>query len=132
MRKKSRLFTVLFFLGSTAPIFAQQHVEHSAFEAEIFGLLELPFLIIAIVFSFLTASNLKGGKFGAGMSLLAWGFLVMAVGHIHMQLDHLFNFHLFKELLGEVGGKYAWFVALIITWGLSALGFYKIYKASKV
>ncbi len=113
-------------------LWAQEHTSHSSSEAEIFGLLELPFLIIAIVFSFLTAKNLKGGKFGSGMSLLAWGFLVMAVGHLHMQIDHLFDYNLFNNLMGATIGRYAWYVALILTWGLSALGFYKIYKASKV
>lgn len=116
----------------SAPLLAQDHTGHSTSEAEIFGLLELPFLIIAIFFSFLTAKNLKGGKFGAGMRLLAWGFLVMAIGHLHMQIDHLFSYNLFNELMGAMVGKYAWYAALILTWGLSAFGFYKIYKASKI
>ena len=131
MNVKSRVFSALFFLFATS-LFAQGHTESSNSEAEFFGLLELPFLIIAIVFSFLTARNLKGGKFGGGMNLLAWGFLVMAVGHIHMQIDHLFGYNLFNELLGSAIGKYAWYAALITTWGLSAFGFYKIFKASKI
>ncbi|BDD01109.1 hypothetical protein [Persicobacter psychrovividus] len=98
----------------------------------ILGSLELPFLLIAVVFSFLTANRLKGGKFGTGMQFMAWGFLVMAVGHLHMQIDHFYGFNLFNTLLGEVAGSIAWFVALIITWGLSSTGFYKIYHASKM
>jgi len=94
--------------------------------------LELPFLLIAIIFSFLTARRLKGGKFGKGMNLLAWGFLVMAIGHIHMQLEHHYQFNVFKESLGDSLGQIAWFIALIITWVFSALGFYHIYKASKI
>jgi len=99
---------------------------------QIFGFLELPFLIIAIVFCFLTAKRLKGGKFGSGMNVIAWGFLVMAIGHIHMQIDHLYSYNLFNTLLGDTVGKFAWFTALILTWALSAFGFYKIYKASKI
>ena len=100
--------------------------------AEIFGFLELPFLLIAVVFSFMTAARLKGGKFGAGMNLLAWGFLVMAIGHLHMQVDHLYDYNLFQSILGVTAGQFAWFAALIVTWGLSAFGFYRIYKGSKL
>jgi hypothetical protein len=96
-----------------------------------FGLMELPFLFISVFFAFSTAAALKGGKFGKGMNLIAWGFLVMAIGHIHMQLEHFYNFNLFKSLFGEMAGSIAWFIALFITWGLSGLGFYSIYKASR-
>jgi len=37
-----------------------------------------------------------------------------------------------RELFGHNIGKIVWFTALIATWGLSALGFYKIYKSSKI
>jgi hypothetical protein len=95
------------------------------------GFMELPFLFISVVFAFATAHALRGGKFGKGMNLLAWGFVVMAVGHLHMQIEHFYGFNLFKSILGEVGGSLAWFIALIITWGFSGLGFYSILKASK-
>jgi len=94
--------------------------------------LELPFLLISIIFSFLTARQLKGGKFGKGMNLLAWGFLVMAIGHVHMQIEHHYQFNLFQQLLGESWGQMTWFLALITTWVFSAFGFYHIYKASKI
>jgi len=96
-----------------------------------FGIMELPFLFISVFFAFMTANSLKGGKFGKGMTFMAWGFLVMAVGHLHMQIEHVYGFNLFKTLLGSFSGSIAWFVALIVTWGLSGLGFYSIYKASK-
>lgn len=130
--KLKYFFSILLFFIFSVTAFAQSHGTHMEGEAQIFGILELPFLIIALFFSFLTARNLKGGKFGTGMNLLAWGFSVMAVGHLHMQIDHLYDFNLFKEILGEKVGNYAWYIALILTWGLSALGFYKIYNASKV
>ncbi len=135
MKPKKLLLTLSLLLFCFTVGFAQEHTEHASdgvTSEQIFGLLELPFLLIALVFSFLTATRLKGGKFGAGMKLLAWGFVVMAVGHIHMQIAHIFHYDIFQNLFGEVAGKYLWFIALIITWGLSALGFYKIYKASKV
>ena len=122
-----KIFLILFMI--------QNHMtEHASSMgvSEIFGLLELPFLLIAVIFSFMTAARLKGGKFGTGMNLLAWGFLVMAVGHLHMQIDHLYVYNLFQSLLGHTAGQYAWFVALIVTWGLSAFGFYRIYKGSKL
>jgi hypothetical protein len=95
------------------------------------GFMELPFLLISVVFAFATAQALKGGKFGKGMNLIAWGFVVMAVGHLHMQVEHIYGFNLFKYLLGETGGTIAWFIALVFTWGFSGLGFYSILKASK-
>jgi len=96
------------------------------------SVLELPFLVIAVVFSFLTSKQLKGGKFGKGMNYLAWGFLVMAIGHIHMQIDMQYNFNIFNQLFGATTGRLLWYTALIITWSLSAIGFYQIYKASKL
>jgi hypothetical protein len=96
-----------------------------------FGIMELPFLFISVFFAFLTAYALRGGKFGKGMTFMAWGFLVMAVGHLHMQIEHYYGFNLFKSLLGQLSGSIAWFIALIVTWGLSGLGFWSIYKASK-
>lgn len=134
MLKRKSLFllaTMALFSFISFPAAAQSHGGDKAFN-EIFGLVELPFLIIAIVFSFLVAKRLKGGKFGSGMQLLAWGFLIMAIGHLHMQIDQVYNFNLFNTLLGDVAGRAAWFVALIATWGLSALGFHKIYKASSL
>ena len=38
-----------------------------------FGVMELPFLFIAVLFAFLTAYALRGGKFGKGMAYVAWG-----------------------------------------------------------
>jgi hypothetical protein len=104
---------------------------HSYSAAYWFGVMELPFLFIAVFFAFLTASTLKGGKFGKGMRFMAWGFLVMAVGHLHMQIEHFYGFNLFKSVLGQISGSVAWFIALVVTWGLSGMGFYSIYKASK-
>src|SRR5438270_12547596 len=95
------------------------------------GFMELPFLFISVVFAFATASALKGGKFGKGMNLIAWGFLIMAIGHLHMQVEHFYGYNILKALCGEIGGTIAWFIALIITWGLSGLGFYSILKSSK-
>lgn len=125
------LFTIAFAMVAL-PVSAQSHGGGDSSFNEIFGLIELPFLIIAIVFSFLTARRLKGGRFGTGMQLLAWGFLIMAVGHLHMQIDAIYGYNLFNNLLGEVGGRGAWFVALVATWGLSGWGFLKIYKASEL
>ncbi len=128
------LTTISFWIVQELP--NQDHSAHTKSETlnaeQIFGLLEMPFLAIALIFSFLTATRLKGGKFGSGMTLLAWGFVVMALGHLHMQIAHIFNYNLFHQLFGSSFGNYIWFFALILTWGLSALGFYKIYKASKI
>ncbi len=96
-----------------------------------FGILELPFLFLCVYYSFQTARALKGGIFGQGMNYLAWGFLVVAIGHIAMQIQHIFHYDVFRDTLGYILGNTMWFIALIITWGLSAIGFYRIYKVSK-
>ena len=96
-----------------------------------FGMMELPFLFISVFFAFLTAYALRGGRFGKGMTFMAWGFLVMAIGHLHMQIEHYYGINIFKSLFGSLSGSIAWFAALILTWGLSGLGFWSIYKASR-
>jgi hypothetical protein len=113
-----------------------EHMAHSAgaswlqIEA-IFGLVELPFLFTSVVFGFLTARALRGGVFGRGMALIASGSLVMAIGHLHMQIDQLFGFNLFSWLLGPEVGAVAWFLALVTTWLLTGFGFYQMYAAGR-
>ncbi len=117
-----------------APGAAAAQAQHGHAMADInswFAVLELPFLFLCVFFAFLTANALKGGIFGRGMKLLAWGFLVMAVGHLHMQVEQYTGFSLFDTLFGQVGGSVAWFLALVVTWGLSGFAFYQIYSASK-
>lgn len=149
-QKQLRQFCILFFTLTTGLILSvdqlQAQTSHAAEPVGILGpniqvlsepdqwfaLFELPFLCMTIFFSFLTADALRGGLLGRGMSLVAWGFLVMAVGHLHMQVEHFFHYNLFAGLFGKPGGTIIWYTALIVTWGLLGLGFYNIYKASKV
>lgn len=136
------LLLITFGVTSTSPVFSQVQCNllqassatvetHASSMGYWFGVMELPFLFISVFFAFLTAYALRGGKFGKGMTFMAWGFLVMAVGHLHMQIEHYYGFNLFKSIFGQLSGSIAWFIALIVTWGLSGLGFYSIYKASK-
>jgi len=143
--KKIRPLSILlitFCVAFSSPVFSQSQCNllqanvsapdsHSSNMGYWFGVMELPFLFISVFFAFMTAYALRGGKFGKGMTFMAWGFLVMAVGHLHMQIEHYYGFNLFKSILGQLSGSIAWFIALIVTWGLSGLGFYSIYKASK-
>jgi hypothetical protein len=96
----------------------------------LFGLLELPFLLTAVVFAFLVAGKLRGGAFGDGMFFLAWGFLVMAVGHLVMQIERFFHVNLLATLFGARFGDVVWVVVLAITWSLSAYGLQRIYSAA--
>lgn len=123
--------TAVLAQGSTVDEDVHIHAHDKSDISFWFGLMELPFLMICVVFAFVTANALKGGKFGRGMNLLAWGFLVMAIGHLHMQLDHFYNLNLFRSWFGNLGGSLAWFIALVITWLLSAAGYYSMYKAGK-
>ncbi|MEP4532997.1 MAG: hypothetical protein ABJ004_07920 [Cyclobacteriaceae bacterium] len=130
MKLVSRLLSISFLLFISQSAFASGDDQSGNFNL-ILSLLELSFLGIAVVFSFMTSKALRGGKFGRGMTYLAWGFLVMGIGHLHMQLDHQFDINIFNSFFGEVGGLIAWFVALTVTWGLSGYGFYQIWKVSK-
>lgn len=96
------------------------------------AVLELPFLIATVIFAFLVAGKLKGGEFGKGMLLIAYGALIMAIGHIHMQWEMFTGVNLFQSLLGNTIGSIAWGVALLATWTLTTYGFYTVYQASKV
>lgn len=93
--------------------------------------LELPFLFIAVFFAFRTAGALRGGALGRGMNLMAWGFLIMGIGHLHMEVDRTFHYNLLADVFGSQGGAVVWISALVMTWALSGLGFYHIYKVSK-
>ena len=63
--------------------------------------------------------------------MIAWGALVMGVGHLHMQTEHFFGVNLFASVLGGSLGAAAWILALAVTWALTGVGFYSIYKASR-
>jgi len=136
----SILLIFIVFLG--LPIFAQVNcsllqVNNASVAAEchkisyLSGVMELPFLLISVFFAFATARALRGGRFGKGMNLIAWGFVVMAIGHLNIQIEHFYGYNIFKSLMGGTLGTIAWFIALIITWGFSGLGFYSILKSSR-
>ena len=121
------LLAVTAFSAAAAPLGAQTH---GVGEASAYALIELPALALAVIFGFLTARALRGGRLGEGMGLIAWGFLVMAIGHLHMQGEVLFGFNLFGTLLGRDLGQAAWVVALLVTWTLTGFGFDRLYRAS--
>lgn len=100
-------------------------------QGQVFGILELPFLLTAVFLAFMVAIKLRGGAFGRGMLYLAWGFVVMAIGHIHMQIEQYTHVNLLDSVLGVRWGTIAWIVALVVTWGLSAYGFLQVYWAAK-
>jgi hypothetical protein len=114
-------------LAAATPLAAQGH---SLEGSSAYALIELPALAVAVVFGFLTARALRGGRLGDGMALIAWGFLVMAVGHLHMQGEVLFGFNLFETLFGRSLGEAIWVIALLVTWTLTGFGFYRLYRAS--
>ena len=112
------------------PVMAQDSYD-SAHPTSWISALELPFLFLAVFFAFRTAAALEGGAFGKGMWLLAWGFAVMAIGHLLMQAKMMFHVDVLEMLFGQSFGAVAWVIALAITWALSWLGFQSIYQASK-
>lgn len=94
--------------------------------------LEIPFLLLAVVYGFRTAGALRGGVFGRGMGAVAIGMLVMAVGHALMMADMALHMNILDTLFGSLLGSIAWIVALIASWGLLGYGFHSIYQTSRV
>ena len=95
-----------------------------------FALLELPFLMLAILFSFRTAGALRGGQLGRGMALLAWGFVVMGIGHLLLLIRQVWGIDVLSRYFGSAAGA-LWVIALVATWVLSWLGFYSMYRVSR-
>ena len=126
MTRRAAYLATALVLAAT-PLAAQAHAMDGS---SAYALVELPALALAVIFGFLTARALRGGRLGKGMALIAWGFLVMAVGHLHMQGEVMFGFNLFEALLGQDVGQAMWIVALMVTWTLTGLGFYRLYRAS--
>ena len=126
---KKSLLAVAMLLVST---FAMAQGEEGNTLQRWFGVLELPFLVLCMYFALRTAGALKGGIFGKGMILMAWGFVVMGVGHLHLQINHWFGINIFNTIFGVTLGQLIWFIALVVTWTLSGLGFYYIFKAARV
>ena len=87
-------------------------------------LLELCFLLTAVCCSFYTALALQSAERGQistqrlsrAMFVLAVSFLIMGVGHLHMQWLHLTGVNLFQYYFGEVWGDRLWLMALTLTW----------------
>ena len=115
------------FLQITHPAITKNHVHTDHW----FVIMELPLMIFSVFFAFATAAKMKHAQFQRGMKLIAWGFLVMAIGHAHMQFEHFTGINLFETVLGETGGHIAWVIGLLSTWGLSALGLYTIFKCAE-
>lgn len=99
--------------------------------ATFFGVMELPFLFITVFFAFRTAQVLEGGVFGKGMRLMAWGFLVMSIGHLNMQLVRFTGTNILNDLIGVAAASTIWAGLLIGTWALTGYGLYSIYRAGK-
>jgi hypothetical protein len=114
---------------------AQQHdmgMAHPGFDLPIIlGLLEIPFLAVALLYSWRTASALHGGIFGRGMGMIAAGMLVMGVGHLLMLAHAALGIDVLSAVFGGTLGSIFWVIALLASWGLTGTGFHSIYKASR-
>jgi hypothetical protein len=114
---------------------AQQHdmgmAHHGVDFPLLLALLEIPFLAVALVYSWRTAGAMQGGIFGRGMGLIAAGLLVMAVGHLLMLVHTALGIDVLYAVFGGTLGSVFWVIALVASWGLTGTGFHSIYKASR-
>ena len=104
---------------------------HGFSSSLVLSALEIPFLLLAVVYGFRTAGALRGGVFGRGIGSIAIGMLVMAVGHGLMMADMALGVNILDTVLGPIFGSIAWVAALIASWGLLGYGFHSIYQTSK-
>ncbi|MEQ9263223.1 MAG: hypothetical protein RLP14_08685 [Owenweeksia sp.] len=89
MKPDYSTLTLLLFAAGTVGLNAHT-TTHSGTNHDFnpwFSLLEIPFLIAVAGLSFIVVSALRGGELGKGISLMARGFLIMAIRHIHMQVE---------------------------------------------
>lgn len=117
----------------TAPAFAQMHSgTHVMFNSHVvLGMLEIPFLALALFYSLRTASAMRGGIFGRGMALMAGGLLVMGIGHFLMLADTALGIDVLTSFFGGTFSSILWVAALVASWALMGTGFHSIYKASR-
>ena len=123
------LLSVLIFAAVALATDTHEAMEMSSSSVFYAGL-ELPFILLAVFFCARTAQALRGGVFGSGMLFVSIGMIIMAVGHLHMQIEMLYHVNLFEFILGNSAGKIAWVAALLASWGFSGFGFFKIFAAS--
>ena len=95
------------------------------------SVLEVPIFLTSVVMAFLTARALRGGIFGIGMLFLAVSFLIMAAGHASMFVERIADVDPFHVIFGRTLAPYAWALVLILTWAVSAIALYRIYRAAK-
>ena len=93
-----------------------------------FAVLEMPFLLVAIIYGLLIARTVRSSLIGRGMTFIALGSLVMAIGHILMIVNGLAKEQILSVILGDVGGAWAWLAALCTSWLFYGLGFIEVYK----
>ena len=115
------------------PAFAQIHGgTHPMFNSSlVLGMLEIPFLALALFYSLRTASAMRGGIFGRGMALMAGGLLVMGIGHFLRLADTAFGVDVLTSCFGATLSGILWVTALVASWALMGTGFHSIYKASR-
>lgn len=96
----------------------------------IYPLAEIPFIIFAVFVAFKMARAHRAGAYRKGMLFIAWGFVVMAIGHLHLQIEDIYGTNIFSQIFGKIGGRIAWISALIVTWSLAGYGFAKLASLS--
>ena len=96
-----------------------------------FGIVELIFLATCIYYAFKTANRLKGGVFGSGMIHIAWGFVILGVGHLISQLAYIFEADLMALILKQQQGLITELLIFVFAWGVIILGFMKIFQATR-
>lgn len=98
----------------------------------VFNLVEIPFIIAAVLLGVRAAQQHGAGPIRRGLGFLVAGLAVMAIGHAHMQLERHLSLDLFKVLFGDYGARIAWVAALAVSWSMTAYGFRQMTVSSMI
>ena len=95
------------------------------------GFIEFPFLFASIFYSFKTADAFRGSKLGDGAHLLAYGFIIMTLSQVNLQLRTFFELDMLAWIFSPNVSGIVWFLGLIAMWALFAMGVFRIYQSHK-
>jgi hypothetical protein len=122
-----RTFIALVSLTLAAPVLAQHGggIQNNA----ALNTTEILLGLAAAVMAFQAALAYRDGKLGRGMTWVAVGMVIMAIGHFILVVRRLFSFDPLG-FLGETGSFVAFSLAVFLSFLASAFGFWTIRKSA--
>jgi len=86
--------------------------------------------LCAAAMAFATAQVLRGGRLGKGMTWVAVGMVIMAIGHLILVVRRVGKFDPLA-FLGETGSVIGFFLAVFCSFSASIFGFWLMRRAGR-